>query len=189
MANIGLILAVEIVFLGLVLIPKIAGVYVAGNAPLFLVLQITGFVIQAFLTLGVVQISLRLMQNKPTNFDDLFSQSDKMFSYIVATMLFAIGLVIGMALFVIPGIIFIAGCGLYPYFIVVDKKGDMESLSQSWRLTNGVRVKFVVFLALSFLIVFAGAMAFGVGLFLALPVVTNAWTYVWLELSKKRRRD
>lgn len=186
MANAGLIFAVEVVFLGLVLIPKVAGVYVAGSPIVFLVVQLLGYLIQSFLTLGVVEISLRLMQNKSSSFDDLFSQGSKLVPYIVATILFAVALIIGFALLIIPGIIVIAGWGLYPYFIVANQAGDTESLSQSWRLTRGVRLKFVIFLALSFLIVLAGALVFGIGLLLALPVVTNGWTHVWLKLMKQQ---
>ena len=92
---------------------------------------------------------------------------------------------IGSILLVIPGII--AGIGLSQTFYILQDNPEMGSeaaLQESWRLTwkNGNMWKVFFMGVLSFFVMLGGLLAFGVGLFFAIPLISVMMAGLYEEL-------
>ena len=91
-----------------------------------------------------------------------------------------------MLFLIIPGII--AAVGLSQSFYVLQDRpelGAVEALKESWRLvwTQGHFWKVVGMAFLSVFVILLGALALGVGLFFAVPVVAVAGAGLYEELK------
>ncbi len=75
----------------------------------------------------------------------------------------------------------------FPYLIL--DKGDpiFKSFASSWRMTKGKVWELFLFNFLLGLIIIAGILALGVGLFVAMPVSSLASAYVYRQLSNSKR--
>jgi uncharacterized membrane protein len=60
--------------------------------------------------------------------------------------------------------------------------GGVESLKASWEVTKGSRMHIFKLLVVQFLILAAGALLIGVGLFIAIPVVMMSQAFVYRKL-------
>lgn len=58
----------------------------------------------------------------------------------VAALVGGLGILLGFALFVVPGLILVAGWTASTPYIVVDKMGGVAALGASWRATRGSRM-------------------------------------------------
>ncbi len=108
--NIGLLIGVH-VFVGLFgvlskgLIRRWRFGFGYAYRPLWIVIAILGALFTAWLTVGVLKINLAIIDGRSASFPDLFSGSDRLGSYLGATLLVSILVGIGTMLLVVPGII------------------------------------------------------------------------------------
>ncbi len=58
-------------------------------------------------------------------------------NFFLASILYLLIVLAGILLLIIPGIYFAVRLYLYPNAIVVDRKGPLESLKRSWKVTKG----------------------------------------------------
>ena len=104
---------------------------------------------------------------------------------LFAFVLVGVIVFIGSILLVIPGII--AGLGLSQTYYVLQDNPDMgaeAALQESWRLTwkNGNMWKVFFMGFLTVFVLLGGALAFGVGLFFAFPLVSVMLAGLYEEL-------
>ena len=89
-----------------------------------------------------------------------------------------------MVLLVVPGIIIALGL----YFVmpvVVDKNvGYIEALKASWGITRGYKVELALLSILCLLVMLLGAVVFGVGLVIAVPVAFGAILMAYNRLAE-----
>ena len=107
---------------------------------------------------------------------------------LVAYLILGVATMIGFVLLVIPGIIVALGLSQV-YFVMQDRPelGVEGSLKESWRLTwtNGNMLKVLGMAFLAMFVVIGGALALGVGLFIAIPLVSvmSAGLYEEIRLN------
>jgi hypothetical protein len=152
---------------------------------LFLMLELVGWLIELVFAIGLIKISLDLFSDRKVNFSKLFCVNGCFFKYLLATLLYGLIVLLGLLLFVIPGIIWSIKFSLYGYFIVDKNFGPVDALKASAKTTKGVKLQLLGFYFLSALIFFAGIICFAVGLFAAYPVILIAGTFVYLKLSSQ----
>lgn len=150
---------------------------VSAEAPAFIAI-IVGLLqtaISIFLSLGLVRFGHRLLDGENPPIGELFSQGSKLVPAILASILFYLMVIVGMFLFIIPGIYLAIRFGFFTQAIVEKGLGPIESLKYSWNLTKQNGLSLFGFYVLSILIIFAGALLILVGLLWAIPTT-------WLAL-------
>lgn len=143
------------------------------------------FALSLIISLGAKKITLDLVDGKDAQLGDLFSQSQLFWKFLLATVVYAVVLVVGFILLIIPGIYFSLKYGFFGYILVDHPElSAMESLSESARLTEGIRWQLFVFSLALIGINILGAIVFGIGLLYTLPVSIMAYTALYRSLTK-----
>ena len=135
-------------------------------------------------TMGLYKVCLMLVDGQKPQFNDLFSQYPKLINYLVAGILFILGVALGSILLIIPGIWFALR---YQYFgmAIVDKNmGPIEALKYSGQITQGNVLKLFGMALASMGVIVLGLLALILGVFVAMPVVYLAMAYIYRTLSK-----
>ncbi|KKW06255.1 MAG: hypothetical protein UY40_C0001G0033 [candidate division CPR1 bacterium GW2011_GWC1_49_13] len=171
-----------VVFVGINLLTA----FINGRSQNFLLIlsvNLATFIPALWLSLGIIKVFLKVVDNQPVTLPDLFSQTDKIFNYILANIAYFLVVVFGFILLFIPGLILSYKYILFPYFIVDRGMGPLEALKASGKATSGVKLKLFGFTILIGLVAMAGMLALLVGLVFATPVCAIAFTYVYRTLS------
>ncbi|MEY4746975.1 MAG: hypothetical protein RLZZ416_24 [Candidatus Parcubacteria bacterium] len=106
------------------------------------------------------------------------------FSYLGATVLNGIIVVVGLIVLVIPGIIFGIMLLFTPYLVVDRDLTPIKALKESARITKGNRWQLFMLLILMLLINILGIIALLVGLLVTIPVTSLAIVHAYRALSK-----
>lgn len=142
--------------------------------------------LQWWLYLGVVRVALAAHAGAPVSFKMVFGESWKtLFRFALAMIVTGVLTLIGFVLLIIPGIIVQLMLSMV-VFAVLDKGMEpIAALKESKRLTDGH--KWDLFLLMLVLVVLnvLGAIVFGVGLLVTVPVSILAITYVYKKLDRK----
>ena len=161
-------------------------------------LTITGNVLSVFISLviglGLIRAALAILDGGRPSVDQLVSTKD-IGPYIIASLLVAVIVTVGLILCVVPGLI--AGFLLQFYgYAIIDRKTDSVTTAPQSSPTGAIRASFEVVAAnigplillavLCFLLNVAGALLCGVGLLVSLPVTSIAIAYAWRYFSGGR---
>ena len=87
-------------------------------------------------SMGLINIGLKLCDNKKAEINDLFSCYRLFFKYFFGTILYILIVLGGLVLLIVPGIILAIRFGFFYYFIVDQKNGPITALKKSFRLTE-----------------------------------------------------
>ncbi len=154
-----------------------------GSFFMLALVYLISFAVNAFLTLGLVAISLKIIRKQETGWKELINHTDSLIPYMVAAILFGIGTFIGTLLVIIPGCMFLSVYYFYTYGIVDKKLHIIESFKNSARLTKGVRMKIFGILILFGVFNLIGFFAFFVGLLVTYPITLLFIAHVYEKLS------
>ena len=148
-----------------------------------------GFLLSIYLSLGVWKISVMHLRGEDIQLNDLFSVSlEQYINYIIASIICMVAVVLGLVLFLIPGIHIICRLLIMPGYIVDKNQRFDEAIKSSWNDTKGQAMHLFLWLLFSCLIVFAGILALVVGMFIALPLISLALAYVYIQISGKQQQ-
>jgi len=182
--NLGLLIAVQLVSAVLCFTPMMIGeillTHIRFAGVFFLA---AAYALQFFVMLGMVKLTYKLAAGEDAAFADMFSQLHKLPVFLGASILFYALLFIGFLLLIIPGVILMLGYCFYPFVIVIDEAGVVDSLKRSWKITQGVRWKILGFLVLFLLLMAAGTLFCGVGVLITGPIAFIAWARIFQTLS------
>ncbi len=144
-----------------------------------------GAVINALILMGVINISIKIIDGKKAEFGYLFSPYRLFFQYVVASLLYGLMVSVGLILFIIPGIYLAIRFQLFAYFIIDRNAGIIDSLRMSWDATRRFTGTLFLLDLAAFGIIILGAIALGVGLLVAVPVVELALAYAYRKLQSR----
>ncbi len=156
------------------------------NAPgLTFLFSILGWIVQMITGIGVIVITLKMVDGKKPMVEDLYMHYGYLLNYFLGSLLYGLVVVGGFILLIIPGIIW----GIkyqYTTYLIIDKKmGPLEAFKKSGQITKGSRLK-LFYLGIIFIgITILGMLALGFGLIVAWPIVSLAGAYVYRKLSPK----
>ena len=105
-------------------------------------------------------------------------------SYLVATVLNGLAVVVGLILLIVPGIIISIMLVFTPYLVVDRNLGPIAALKESARVTRGHRWEILILLALILLLNILGAIALIVGLLVTIPVSSLAIVHAYRSLTR-----
>jgi hypothetical protein len=147
-------------------------------------LQLAAWLVGLFLALGWFRVALEITRGVPAEIGDLF-KTNGYGPYILASIVFGIGVFVGLLLLIIPGIIFAVVFGFYGF--VAAERGDdvtaMETLQRAAEITRGHRWALFGLGIVLFLINVVGALLCGVGLLFTAGITIIAWAFTYRRLS------
>jgi len=147
-----------------------------------------GFLITLLLSLmislGYMRIALSFVDSDKAKIRELFTVFPRIFTFLIASILYLIIVVVGLFLFVIPGVIWGMRYCLFPYHIIDNNAGPVEALKLSAETTMGAKWDIFALSLVVPIIVSLGMLALFIGLFAAVPTVMVAWAFVYRHLTK-----
>jgi uncharacterized membrane protein len=160
----------------------VAYMVISGGLQHIFVLRTLAMILYMFV---VTIFSLSYVEKGSFSFDDITKALTlKRFCYFLVTaLLFALSVLGGVLLLIIPGLIFAICMCFYKYIILENDLSPIEALKQSIRTTKGYRWKIFWFYMLGGLVMLLGVLCLFVGLFFTIPLVLIADTLVYKKLS------
>jgi uncharacterized membrane protein len=157
------------------------------SVALQVIFQLIGTLVSLLITLGWLRVSLEITNGAKPELGDVF-KANGYGPFILASILFYLGVVIGFILLIIPGIIFIATFGFYGFVIAQrgDGVGVLESLQRSHEITRGHRWQLFGMAIVLFLVNLVGLLACIVGVVFTAGITLIAWAYLYRALSGER---
>jgi uncharacterized membrane protein len=177
----GLFIGLLLLYAALTAIPQ-WGIQQIKDIWLAVPLAVIIVLFEYFLKAGIIKISLAVADGGDAQIGDLFSGWPVFVPLLLATLLFALAIGVGLVLAIVPGIIFSIMFQYYGYFIVDKKMGPVDALKASAVLTRGVRWKLFGFGLVIGLLNIGGALLLLVGLFVTVPVSLVAVAHVYRKL-------
>lgn len=147
--------------------------------------DILGWLLGTLISMGVVAFYLQAHDNPAGATISSLWHPHPFWIYFAATLLVGLAVVVGLLLLIVPGIIF-ALMFMFTSFIVIDRNlGPIEAMKESKRITHGHKWQLFGLGLLLALINLGGAIAFGVGLLVTIPVTSLAFTHAYRVLGAR----
>lgn len=131
---------------------------------------------------GLIVVTLKIVDGKPTTWGDLFAFDRRFILYILGNFLYGLVVTLGIIALIIPGIYLALRYGFFWYAIIDGHKGVFAAFHESARITHGVKWQLVLFGLASMGAILLGFFALGVGVLVAIPVVMLASAHLYRVL-------
>ncbi len=185
-AHLGFFIVLMIVVGVLEIVPGVVAGALARSSPvLSTLLRLVGMVLSLLMSIGLIHIALRFVDQQPARLGDLFARASVFFPYLAVSLLAGIIISIGLVLLVIPGIYLGLRFQFAPYLVVDRGIGPLAALAQSGDLTRGVKLRLLGFDLLLVLVWLVGALVLIVGLLVAMPTINLAVAHVYRQLERR----
>ena len=89
----------------------------------------------------------------------------------------------GFLFFIIPGIYLALRLQFFQAFIIEENAGIIESLHKSWEITKGQVLPLFILALVMIGILILGCILFGIGIFVAVPLIYMMYGYVFRKLN------
>lgn len=142
-------------------------------------------VTQLYLSLGFIKIMFRLVDDEYMEVIDLFNSFRPFLSYFVAYFLYAIAVILGTLLFVIPGIFIAIRFQFYPYFVLDGTHSSILALQKSYYLTEELTLDLFLFGLSVIGLNIAGVFFLGIGIIFTYPLTTMATAVIYKSLKSE----
>ncbi|HAO81705.1 MAG: hypothetical protein UV57_C0005G0010 [Parcubacteria group bacterium GW2011_GWD2_43_10] len=176
--------------MAIALVVFVVPTYIAKNLTgvadgLSFMVTLAAWVLQLAVGLGLIGISLKVNDGIQPPVSYLFGYFNFIWRYLLASLLYGLIIFVGLILLLIPGVVWGVKYSLFAFFIVDKGARPLEALQLSADATQGVKGQLTLFLLLLGLINMVGAIAFGVGLLVTMPITYLAWARVYRQLSSR----
>lgn len=211
-SNVLFFLGILIVVFLVELIPSMVANSLKSSSPgLSAVINLLSVIVDLVLSIGLIRISLRFVDNAKPTFPDLYQGISlgmflKYFGaylltvllvctssvpgvvvlvvLLVATKSYLLSLTVGSILIAIPVIYAAIRIGQFRYPVVGRNAGVLESLKFSWKITKGYVLQLLIFALATVGVSLLGFLALGIGLLWAIPTVLVASAHIYRQLEK-----
>jgi uncharacterized membrane protein len=182
--NVGTLVVIALVIFAINVAIGSVGRAIGGGSGMQLLVQILANLIALFLTLGWMRVSIEITRGVKPQVGDVF-KAQGYGPYILASIVFFVGFVIGLILLIVPGIIFAVVYGFYGFVIAErgDGVGVGEALARSADLTRGHRWQLFGLAIVLGLINLVGLIACFVGVLFTSGITLLAWAYAYRALN------
>jgi uncharacterized membrane protein len=152
------------------------------NNPILL-LQLLSFLLSMLFACGMTKFALNILHKKQVSGTLLYTEHKYFLHVTLGTILNSIAVGVGLLLLLVPGIIVGLKLSMFKYFIVEKGMNATTALKASWELTNGHVWELFVFALLRIGVMILGALALGIGVLVALPVIELAKVDMYKQLQ------
>jgi uncharacterized membrane protein len=137
-----------------------------------------------YLTFNALAVSLKLIDDKPVEYADLWRPQSQFWFYVLATLLYGLITALGTLLLVVPGIVLGLMFMFYGYVMIEKSLGPIEALKESKRLTQGVKMDLFFFSLLAIGLNILGLLALVVGVFVTMIVTYLAIAHLYRQRTR-----
>lgn len=148
-----------------------------------IVINLISCIISCIFSLGYMKNIFQALDGEEPQFSAYGQQARKIIAYLVANILMAIIVTLGLCLFIIPGIYLALRLQFYAALIVEDDAGIIESLQRSWEITRGQEMSLFMLMLAMIGICILGLILLGIGIFVAMPLIYMMYAYVFRKLN------
>ncbi len=149
--------------------------------------QILSLILGYFAMFTFVRVGLKIYHGHKPSWKDVVEFDLNLFGlYIVGAAIFSISYILGLLLFIIPGILIIIRFGLFAFVLLDHEHSKMTSVAaikKSIEITRGHFWHLLGFSLVLAAISIVGVMAFVVGLLITAPFCLLATVYVYEKLK------
>ena len=150
---------------------------ISGIVVLFLFLLLGGII-----SMGYLRNCMQTLEGEEPQFSAYGQVSRKLLSYLLAQILFSVIISIGFALLVFPGIYLFLRLQFFFASMVDEDSGLIASFKRSWAITKGQTLQLFALMLIHLLLLIVGIIAFGIGIFVAIPLITLLYGYSFRKL-------
>jgi uncharacterized membrane protein len=149
-----------------------------------LLVNVISFVVGQAIAIGWIRIALDAQDGRAISVDRITDSFRLLLPYIIAAILFSVGVTLGLILLIVPGIIFAVIFGFYGW-IIVDKgeRDAIAALRRSAEITRGERWRLFGFALLLILLNIVGLLLLVVGVLVTSAVSLLALGHVYRRLE------
>ncbi|MBK5093830.1 MAG: hypothetical protein JJE48_09995 [Actinobacteria bacterium] len=147
-----------------------------------LIFGLISFVVSMFVNMAQTKISLRFTKGETADFPDLYNEWPRFWDFLLGSILYALIVIGGLILLIIPGIYWGLKYYFYGYLIIDRGMKPVEAIKKSGELTDGVKWSLLGFWLVLLGIYILGFLACCVGILFAIPVIMIAVAYVYRTL-------
>jgi uncharacterized membrane protein len=161
--------------------------YIFGQSFMASILSLVFLVVFLVIQLGTYNLMLKVVDGHKADIKDLYTYPNiamKVVRNIVAGILVGLAVLGGLILFIIPGIYVAVRLMFFTYYIVDKDAGVMDSLKMSWNLTKGGVINLFLLSLLFIFVNFIGALLFGIGLAVTMPLTFLATAVLYRKFQK-----
>lgn len=177
-------LIVGVVWMPLGIVQGLDGRGTAGGA----ILQIFAFVYLLLLIhpidFGAAFVFLKAARNEQFEVSDMFLPFQNYMNVVLAGLLKGAIVGIGVAFFIIPGIIFACKLAFVKYLVMDRNMEPVEAVKESWRMTSGYSGDIFVIGLLAVPLAIGGLICFGVGIIPVIIWVRSAFAAMYYAVCK-----
>jgi len=150
---------------------------ISGILVLFIFLLLGGII-----NMGYLRNCMQTLEGEEPQFSAYGQVSRKLLSYLLAQILFSVIISIGFALLVFPGIYLFLRLQFFFASMVDEDSGLIASFKRSWAITKGQTLQLFALMLIHLLLLIVGIIAFGIGIFVAIPLITLLYGYSFRKL-------
>ncbi len=154
----------------------------ALNLTAVILLEIAGWALSMFLSIGIVKIALSFCDEQKPAIETLFAARGCFWRYVGTMILYCFIMYAGILLLIFPGIIWAIKFSLCGYFVVDKGLGPIEALKASSRTTMGMKWDLFALGIVCAGINILGMICLFVGMFATYPIVIVANALVYRQL-------
>lgn len=144
--------------------------------------QLVSFFITIPLTAGMFMMCLKHSVNAPTRAEQVVKYFDKAVPLFLTTLLMYFLILLGLALFVLPGIYLMVAFSMAIPLVVEKDMTPWQALSTSRKAMTHKWFQYFGFILLSSLVMIAGILAFIIGIVWTVPLVGLAYAIVYRDV-------
>jgi uncharacterized membrane protein len=159
--------------------------FVFGKEKMELLINLEGFITTLLMGIGVTTLYLKAHDHvNKVELRDLWNPKP-FWRYLGVCFLGSIPVILGLVLFIVPGIIIALAFSFAGVLVIEKGLGPVEALKESVRLTRGHRFELFKLAVATLIINILGLCALIVGLFVTVPVSQLAFMHAYRTISKK----
>jgi uncharacterized membrane protein len=148
--------------------------------------SIVNLIVNSIVGIVGIKIALNIFDGKGTSLEEIGLNLKLLLNYIGGYLLYMIIVVLGVLLFIVPGVIWGIKYSFMFYIMIDQNVGPTKALEMSGQMTDGIKMDLFVLYLVFILITIAGFLALFVGIFVAIPVLMMAQVYVYRQMSEYR---
>lgn len=154
--------------------------------PLILFGMLYGLFVAGPIGYGTRLVFLKAVRGERVEIKDMFSVFQRNYwNAVIANVVVAVIVGLGMAMLIVPGIIFACRLAFVPY-LVMDKEMDvMEALRVSWNMTRGYGVHIFLMGLMAFLIALGGLLLLVVGVFISIMWIKTSFAAMYYAVEQR----
>lgn len=150
--------------------------------------KIVGLALQGVLWGGLSWLFLKLARRQSAGVEDAFAGFKLAFvQLMLAGVISSVLVCVGLFLFILPGIYLLVAWMMFSNLLVIDKKLDFwPAMELSRKVVHKHWWKMFGLLLVSVIVAMAGVLAFGIGVFVTMPLAVGATVYAYEDIFGDR---